>query len=80
MTLYPQVPYLEWAERHGISTESIECSKCKHELKFNIPIALKGYFGLATGPCGGCSFEQGAFRVVPVSERTIAFWKSHSPY
>lgn len=74
--IYLQDNPKEWAEKYKITTHSEPCPKCKSELVFDKPFALKSYRGLETSPCGNCGFASGIFRVVPVGKKELAIFNS----
>lgn len=70
------IDFKEWANKHQISTRTVGCPNCNHNLNFNIPIAMKGYRGLKTSACDQCNKDSGIFRVVPIDPDKIMLWFS----
>lgn len=64
-----------WAKQYRINREPLECSLCKGKFVPSIPIALRGYRGLAT-EAHECGPLHQPFIVVAVSEDTKAILQS----
>lgn len=78
--LYPQLNHIEWAEQYQIDLEPVDCPKCKAQLNFTVPYAIKGYRGLAVKSCSECKFDSGIKRYVPVSEEKKSLWDNIKYY
>lgn len=66
-----------WCERHGISLKPVNCIKCKKELHFKIPIAIKKYRGVSCDEKDHeCGKKYTPFRVVPVGKEEIEIWNN----
>jgi hypothetical protein len=68
----------EWAKKYGIEIMEMKCLNCKKKFKPTIPIAIKGYRGVAVAP-HGCPKKYNGYSVVAVDPDEIKFWKEMFP-
>lgn len=61
----------QFAEKHKILIDEVQCPKCSYPLNFDKPFIIKHYRGLQVSACSNCGFDSEIFRVVPVSTEKL---------
>jgi len=73
--LYVDDDYREWAKKHKLTIDELECASCKKKFKTTIPIRIKGYVGLEI-PTHGCDRKFLAASFKPIDREEIEAWSN----